>query len=103
MRIILGLIFLLSAAISGSFYNDIPIKEIQQDIFPKATIYCDTNGHQYIECKLAVIPGGYTGEAGTPLEGKYLVDLSGLDQETIDYITSIRNYERAEKQYKNKK
>jgi hypothetical protein len=103
MRFILILLFLFASVFPGDKFNDTKISLIVQDTYPNAKIYSDSLGHQYIECRLAVIPGGYVSENGTPLEGKYLVDLSGLDRETLEYIISLRNYERAEKQFKNRK
>lgn len=102
MKYILTIILFFFAGISGDKFNNTTISEIAQEEFPKAAIYRDSIGHQYIECKLAVIPGGYTGESDTPLEGKYLVDLSGLDNGTLEYIIALRNYKLAEKQFKNK-
>lgn len=101
MKYIIAIFFIFAAGISGEIFNGTKLTEIKQDKFPNAVIYEDSTGHQYIKCKLAVIPGGYTGESGTPLDGKYLVDLSGLDNGTIEYIIALRNYKLAEKKFKN--
>jgi hypothetical protein len=100
MKYILTIIIIFFAGLSGEKFNNTTITEITQDEFQKAVVYRDSIGHQYIECKLAVIPGGYTGESGTPLGGKFLIDVSGLDNGTLEYIIALRNYKLAEKQFK---
>jgi hypothetical protein len=87
MKYILTIIIIFFAGLSGEKFNNTTITEITQDEFQKAVVYRDSIGHQYIECKLA-------------LGGKFLIDVSGLDNGTLEYIIALRNYKLAEKQFK---